>query len=317
MHPSTDTHRTAKDLSPEELAEYRQRLNQYLQNRKVDEALVQRAWQTAHQVATVLYEDFGATQVAVFGSLAHGTWFSKVSDIDIAVWGLPDGTYLDALWETRNFSPEFKIDLINFHSTKGRFRERIQSQAISVQRGETDCSRLISECQKIRRGREEIYGKMSNQELINRIADERRKIARTVGEIETRLEKIEAASAEDREDLKDLIAMRLPVFYMGLENIFKRIAQEIDLDEPQGKNWHTDLLQQMSTSRPLRPSVISEKTAVALTRILKFRHRFRNIYVFELELEKIVENAQEVCDIFDGLSTELDGFIAWLKNPDK
>ncbi len=128
---------------------------------------------------------------------------------------------------------------------------------------------------------------------------------------------MEAASAEDREDLKDLIAMRLPVFYTGLENIFKRIAQEIDMDEPQGKNWHTDLLKQMSMSRPLRPSVISEKTAAALTRILKFRHRFRNIYVFELELEKIVENAQEVCDIFDGLSTELNVFIVWLKAPNE
>ena len=80
---------------------------------------------------------------------------------------------------------------------------------------------------------------MNNQELINRIADERKKIARTVEEIKTRLEKMEAASAEDREDLKDLIAMRLPVFYTGLENIFKRDCSRIDLDEPQGKNWHT------------------------------------------------------------------------------
>jgi len=313
MHQSTDTHRTAKDLSPKALAEYRQRLNQHFQNRKVDAALLRRAWQTAHRVATMLYEDFGATQVAVFGSLAGQEWFSKGSDIDIAVWGLPVDTYLDALWETRNFSPEFKIDLINFHSTKGRFRKRIQSQAISVQQGETDCNRWISECQKIQK---EIYGKMNDQELINRIADERKKIARTVEEIKTRLEKIESASAEDREDLKDLIAMRLSVFYMGLENILKRIAQEIDMDEPQGKNWHTDLLQQMSTSRPLRPPVISEKTAAALTRILKFRHLFRNIYVFELELEKTVENAQEVCDIFDGLSIELDAFTVWLKNPE-
>jgi len=144
----------------------------------------------------------------------------------------------------------------------------------------------------------------------------KKKIARTVEEIKTRLEKMETAPAEDRADLKDLIAMRLPVFYTGLENIFKRIAQEIDLNEPQGQNWHTDLLEQMSTSRPLRPSVISEQTAAALTGILKFRHRFRNIYVFELELEKIIENAQEVCDIFDGLSTELNVFIVWLKNPD-
>ena len=308
MHQPTEDHRTAKDLSPEELAEYRRRLDQHLQNRKVDEALLQRAWQTAHRVAAMLYENFGATQVAVFGSLAGQKWFSKGSDIDIAVWGLSGDTYLNALWEIRNFSSEFKIDLINFHSAKGRFRERIQSQAIPVQQGETDCS-----SQTIPTEREEIYDEMNNRELIERIADERGKIERTVEEIKVRLKKMEAASAEDLEDLKDLVAMRLPVFYMGLENIFKRVAQEIDMDEPQGKNWHTDLLQQMSTSRASRPSVISEKTAAALTLILKFRHRVRNIYVFELEIEKTVENAQQVCDIFDGLSTELDVFIEWLK----
>ena len=44
-----DTHRTAKDLSPEELKQYRRRLDEHFQNRKVDEALLQRAWQTAHR----------------------------------------------------------------------------------------------------------------------------------------------------------------------------------------------------------------------------------------------------------------------------
>ena len=76
MSQPIDTHRTAKDLSPEELAEYRQRLDQHFQNRMVDKALLQRAWQTAHRIAAMLYEDFGATQVAVFGSLAGQEWFS-------------------------------------------------------------------------------------------------------------------------------------------------------------------------------------------------------------------------------------------------
>ena len=312
MHQPTEDHRTAKDLSPEELAEYRRRLDQHLQNRKVDEALLQRAWQTAHQVAAILYDDFGATQVAVFGSLAGQKWFSKGSDIDIVVWGLPGDTYLDALWETRNFSPEFKIDLVNFHSAKGRFRERIQSQALPIQRGETDFNKLTTNCQVNHTKTEDTYD-VDKQDLIERIADERRKIERTVEEIKVRLKKMEEASAEDLADLKDLVAMRLPVFYMGVENIFKRIAEEIDMDEPQRKNWHTDLLQQMSTSRASRPSVISEKTAAALTLILKFRHRVRNIYVFELEIEKTVENAQQVCNICDDLSTELDAFIMWLK----
>ena len=312
MHQPTDTHRTAKDLSPEELAQYRQRLDQQLQNRKVDEALLQRAWDTAHRVATMLYEDFGAARVAVFGSLAQGTCFSKSSDIDVVVWGLPGDTYLEALWEIRNFSREFKIDLVNFDSAKGRFRERIQSQAVPIRRGETDCSRLISKCQTIPTEREE----MNKRELIERIVDERAKIERTVEEIRIRLQKMESASAEDIEDLKALVAMRLLLFYTGLEKIFGLVAREIDMDEPKGAEWHKDLLQQMAEARPSRPPVISEETFAALMLVLRFRHRIRNIYVFELVPERTTENGKLVCDLLDPLSAELDTFIAYVKKKD-
>ena len=146
MHQPTDTHSTAKDLSPEELAQYRQRLNQHLQNRKVDKALLQRAWQTAHRIAAMLYEDFEATQVAVFGSLAEPDTFSKGSDIDIAVWGIPSDKYFRAVWEAEVISRLFKLDLVDFESCKGLFRERIESQAVRIGKGETysvDRSQLI------------------------------------------------------------------------------------------------------------------------------------------------------------------------------
>ena len=115
------------------------------------------------------------------------------------------------------------------------------------------------------------------------------------------------------EDLKVLVAMRLSLFYTGLENIFQRIAKEIDIDEPQGKEWHKDLLEQMGESRPSRPPVISEETVAALKQVLRFRHRTRHIYVFELEPEKTAENGKTVCDLFDTLSAELDTFIDYLK----
>ena len=313
MHQPTNTHHTTKDLSPEELKEYRLRLDQKSQNRKVDEALLQRAWHTAHQVAAMLYKNFGATQVAIFGSLAQRTRFSKSSDIDVAVWGLPGEPYLEALWETRNFSREFKIDLVNFDSAKGRFRERIQNQAIYIQQEETDVSRLLSKCQTIPSERKEIYDEMNKRELIERIVDERSKIERTVEEIRIRLQKMESASAEDIEDLKALVAMRLLIFYTGLEKIFGIIAREIDMDEPKGAEWHKDLLQQMTEARPSRPPVISEETFAALMLVLRFRHRIRNIYVFELVPERTVENGKRVCDLLDPLSAELNTFIAYLE----
>ena len=52
-------HRTAEELSPEGLKQYRLRLNQCFQNREpVDAVLLRRAWQTTHQVAALLFSRF-------------------------------------------------------------------------------------------------------------------------------------------------------------------------------------------------------------------------------------------------------------------
>lgn len=308
MHQPTDTYRTTKDLSPEELEKYHKRLDQHLQNRKVDEALLQRAWHTVHKIAAMLYAEFGARQVAVFGSLAEQCWFSKESDIDIVVWGLSSDKYLDALWQTVGFSQEFRIDLVDFSETTGRFRERIQNQAVYIQNdntGVTTDNNIIME--------KDETTQVNKHKLIARIADEREKIERTVGRIKVGLQKMETAPTEDLEDLTALIALRLADFYSGLESIFNRIAQHIDMNVPTGEKSHKSLLQQMAEVRPMRSPIISKQTLVDLDRILKFRHRFRNIYIFELELEGVVENAQRVCDIQENLSTELNGFLDWLE----
>ncbi len=182
MHQPTEDHRTAKDLSPEELAECRRRLDQQFQNRKVDEALLQRAWQTAHRVAAMLYEDFGATQVVVFGSLTKRESFSKWSDINIAVWGIPNDKYFRAVWEAEDISRLFEIDLVDFESCHGLLRERIESQAVRIGKGE-------------------IYP-VDRSQLIQDISDERPKIERTISGIRKALRKIETAPLEYRTDLE-------------------------------------------------------------------------------------------------------------------
>ena len=209
MHQPTDTHRTAKDLSPEELREYRLRLDEHFQNRKVDEALLQRAWHTAHRIATMLYDDFGATKVAVFGSLAEQESFSKWSDIDIAVWGIPNNKYFRAASIASDINGLFKVDLVDFESSKGLFRERIQSQLIPIEKG--------------------IVYEMDRSALIQCISDERSKIEQTVGKIAERLEKIKTVPNEYREEIETTIAKNLVDCYRSVENIFKRIALDVDL----------------------------------------------------------------------------------------
>ena len=292
MYQPTDTHRTAKDLSPEELAEYRRRLDQHFKNRKVDEALLQRAWHTAHRIAAMLYKDFGATQVAVFGSLAEPEAFSKWSDIDIAVWGIPNDKYFRASSIASDISGLFKVDLIDFENSKGLFRERIQSQLIPIEKGK-------------------IY-KMDRSELIQRISDERSKIERTLKKIEERLEKIKTAPIEYREEIETTIGKNLVDCYSGTENIFRHIAIDIDLRMPDGSRWHKELPTQMTELRVERQPVISQETFEALEELLEFRHVFRNIYEDELIYERAERHAKQVSQLFNRLSKELDVFIAWL-----
>ncbi len=308
MPQPTDTYRTAKDLSPEELAEYSRRLDEHFRNRKVDEALLQRAWQTAHQVANMLYEDFGATQVAVFGSLAQQKWFSKRSDIDIVVWGLSSDLYLRAVAEIIGFSQEFKIDLIYFENCKGLFRERVQNQAIPIQKGETG---LHKNCQAtIQR---KVINTLDREELIQRISDGYTKVKGAVQLIDQALQNIEDAPARYRRSIEIEIARYLYDFYKQLENIFERIAQEVDQAVPAGKEWHKALLQQMAEPRTIRAPVLSQKTYSELQKLLGFRHVFIYIYGDELDYTKMLENAMRVNEMFSNLSEELEVFIACLK----
>ena len=288
MRHLTDTHHTTKDLSPEASAQY------HLQSRKGDRMLLQRAWHTVHRIATMLYEDFDATQVAVFGSLAEPDAFSKWSDIDIAVWGLPNDKYFRASSIASDISGLFKVDLVDFERCKGLFRERIQRQLIPIEKGE-------------------IY-KVDRSELIQRISDERSKIEETLKKIEERLEKIKKAPVEYREEIETTIAKNLVDCYRGMENIFRRIALDVDLHIPDGSRWHKELLTQMTEPQAeRRPSVISQETFEALEELLEFRHVFNNIYGEELVYEQTERNAYQVGELFNALSKELDAFIADLE----
>ena len=297
MHQPTDTHRTAKDLSPEELREYRLRLDEHFQNRKVDEALLQRAWHTAHRIATMLYDDFGATKVAVFGSLAEQESFSKWSDIDIAVWGIPNNKYFRASSIASDISGLFKVDLVDFESSKGLFRERIQSQLIPIEKG--------------------IVYEVDRSALIQCISDERSKIEKNVGKIAERLEKIKIAPVAYKEEIQATIAKNLVDCYRGIENIFRRIALDVDLRIPDGSRWHKELLGQMTALKDERQPVISQKTFELLQELLGFRGVFNNIYGEELIYEKTEKNAKQVDELFNRLSEELEIFITFLEKQEK
>ena len=89
-----------------------------------------RAWEVAEQAAALLKEQFGATQVALFGSTVHGHWFSTTSDVDLAASGLASDDYFTAVARLQDLSSEFKVDLVALEHCKAELRESIAREGV-------------------------------------------------------------------------------------------------------------------------------------------------------------------------------------------
>jgi len=117
---------THLEVTAEEMAIYRATMRQRGEReQQAREQRRERAWGVIRQAVDLLKEEFGATQVLLFGSLAHGHWFSQTSDIDLAVWGLEADAYFTAVAQLQDLSPEFKVDLVAMESCRAELREVI------------------------------------------------------------------------------------------------------------------------------------------------------------------------------------------------
>ena len=121
--------KTALDLSDEQLRTYRpgRGLHEWPPSQRRE-----RAWQVARAAARLLREDFGATRVVFFGSLAHGAWFGAWSDIDIAVWGIPPDQFYKAVAAVTGISSEFEVDLIDPDVCRSAVRESIEREGVEL-----------------------------------------------------------------------------------------------------------------------------------------------------------------------------------------
>ena len=303
-------------ISPDELAACRKRLEAVWKSRVMDENLLHQAWHTVHEVATLLYEQFNASQVFVFGSLTEPMGFTKGSDIDIAVSGLSNDAYDKAYGKIVYFDAPFKIDFINFDRSKGLFRERIKHQAIPIERGGRPPNGLTDVWQTLYKHlqqqvfpteEEEIY-EMNRKRITQRINDELDKIEGILERIQRGLDNIDVLPVQAREFIENTIATDLADVYRGIENIFLRIAREVDMHVPTGSRWHKNLLAQMTKKRPERLPVISERTSLQLEDLLDFRHKVNNIYGKELKYEKTIPHAKSIDTLFASVSEDLNMF---------
>jgi hypothetical protein len=106
------------------------------------------------------------------------------------------------------------------------------------------------------------------------------------------------------------LAATLHSFYTGTENIFKRVALELDGEPVHGDGWHRELLLRMKMPRAGRPALLSEEPHDTLNEYLRFRHVFRNAYSFDLDWQKMSPLVLRLEETFQKLEEALDDFLA-------
>jgi len=107
------------------------------------------------------------------------------------------------------------------------------------------------------------------------------------------------------------VGSTLQAFYNGVERILllcARACGDFDNRKRQMENWHQWLLFTMSNGSPSRPALLSESLHERLLEFLKFRHVFRQMYVFELRWTLVVPLLRQLEDTYRQFLVELDGF---------
>lgn len=120
--------RTALEISPEEWVRY----SPARRRKAAPHEATERAWDQARAAGRVLREQFGATRVVVFGSLAHQLWFSADSDIDLAVWGIAASVFVRAAAAASRAASDREINLVDPSDCSDALWEEIERQGIDI-----------------------------------------------------------------------------------------------------------------------------------------------------------------------------------------
>ncbi|MEW5986044.1 MAG: hypothetical protein AB1791_05370 [Chloroflexota bacterium] len=119
---------------------------------------------------------------------------------------------------------------------------------------------------------------------------------------------------QDQDYFLAAAALDLHSFYSGIERLFEVIASSIDNSQPSGRQWHRDLMAQMTLEvADLRPAVLSTETQAALLEYLEFRHVVRNVYTFNLRPTRVAELVTNLRLAFTLAQRDLQNFVVFLE----
>lgn len=103
--------------------------------RKTTQQLLERryksAWEVAKKAASILKQEYSATEVIAFGSLLHKELFSPTSDIDLAVSGIPSDRFFQAFYKVA-FLEDIRVEIVDIEECKDYIRESIKKEGMKL-----------------------------------------------------------------------------------------------------------------------------------------------------------------------------------------
>lgn len=125
--------KTALDVTDEDIRVYRETARRRASQPDPErEAHRERGWQAARRAAALLREEYAATRVAVYGSLARGTGFTKWSDVDLFAEGIPPDSWINAIGEVFESEDAIEVNLAPLEAMKPHIRERALAEAVDL-----------------------------------------------------------------------------------------------------------------------------------------------------------------------------------------
>jgi predicted nucleotidyltransferase len=97
---------------------------------------VQERWQQAQQLAREaaqqLREEFGARRVVLFGSAVEQSSFTRWSDVDLAVWGVPPERFYAAVAAVTGLSTDIPVDLVDAEQCSENLKKTIEQEGVEL-----------------------------------------------------------------------------------------------------------------------------------------------------------------------------------------
>jgi predicted nucleotidyltransferase len=124
---------TTFNLTPAKLAVYRATAQRRREQEQPElDRRREKAWAAARQAAWLLKEQFKATRVVVFGSLARESGFTRWSDVDIAAWGIAPEDTFRAIGAMMDLDTEIAVNLVDVNTCRPSLLKVIEQDGIEV-----------------------------------------------------------------------------------------------------------------------------------------------------------------------------------------